>query len=73
MATRGKGGPSSYCADNQATMKPSKGAKGAVEGVNAGKKMPRTHEAAAPRARRKRGHGKIATTGTPRFSRFSKF
>jgi hypothetical protein len=73
MATRGKGGPSGYCADNAST-KPSKGAKGAIaESFAKATKMPRTHEAVAPRPRRKRGFGKIAATGSPRFTRFSQF
>ena len=70
---RGKGGPSGYCADNSANMSPRKGRKGAVEGVSPGKRMPRTHEAKAKRPARKRGHGKIATTGKPRFTRHSQF
>jgi hypothetical protein len=74
LQVRGKGGPSSYLPMNQAVMKPRKGAKGATgDTVKPGKRMARTHEAAATKPRRKRGYGKIASTSQPRFTRFSQF
>lgn len=50
-----------------------KGRRGRVEGAKSGSKQPRTHEARAAKPRRKRGYGKIKSTGQPRFTRHSKF
>lgn len=67
---RGKGGPSGYCADNQANMSPRTGRSGKTEGARAGQPMPRTHEAQDSGAGRNTGKGKIHSTGKPRYSQF---
>jgi len=56
--------PSLYCADNQA-KRPKRGRKGAVEKVAKRKRLPRSHEARAPRKRASRG--KPGNVKRPRF------
>ena len=65
-------GPSDIRPDNKAT-KPRRGRKGAVQPVSPGKPAARRHEAKAAKPRRKRGFGKIKSTGAPRFTRHTKF
>lgn len=68
-------GPSKYRAANQAKA-PKKGKKGPLaERFSKGKANPASNEAPDKGAKKRtgRGYGKIATTGQPRFTRFSKF
>lgn len=65
-------GPSDFRPDNQA-MRPRRGRKGSNAPSGSGKGMGRTQEAKARKPARKRGLGKIKTTGKPRFTHFIKF
>lgn len=65
-------GPSGIRPDNKA-RKASRGRRGAHEPQSAKKVEPRRHEARAKRPARKKGFGKIKSTGQPRFTRHSKF
>ena len=65
-------GPSSYRPDNDA-RKPGKGRKGSVEKVSKKKRDGHPHERKGKSAPKGRGYGKIATSGKPRFTRFSQF
>jgi hypothetical protein len=64
-------GPSNIRPANQA-RKPRRGRKGKTEPVNPGADQPRDHEVKAKRPARKRGFGKIKSTGKPRFTHFDK-
>ena len=65
-------GPSGIRPDNKA-RKPRRGSRGAHEKQAKKKVEPRSHEARASRPARKRGFGKIKSTGKPRFTRHTKF
>ena len=65
-----RAGPSSYRPKNQATAPP-RGSQGATAPASPGKSMGHPHEKVDKGAGRGTGHGKIKTTGKPRFTRFA--